>query len=211
MVSDAEVEEFCHFVKKLKLDFSDFPEEFGYNNPVLIVVDAVLSINRRYESFVVPRIKLTRATGLNSLTGLKKEIEELGLRGFCQFWNYNHKARVEVLKRLVERYLEIKRISRIRDDLEAMLSWGRSSSADSFKNFNVKGIGFTTFQYLRMMCGAETTKPDVHLKKAAQKGTRKKLSEKNIVLLIEKTAKKLGLPIRQLDHALWKHYSRGRA
>ncbi len=55
---------FLHYVNSLNLDFNQTPGEFDYDNPVLILVDAVLSMNRKYDSFVVPRVELIRKSGI---------------------------------------------------------------------------------------------------------------------------------------------------
>lgn len=58
------------------------------------------------------------------------------------------------------------------------------------------------------MCGADTTKPDIHLKRAVKDGTGKNLSPEEVVQVVEETAKKLDVKARQLDYALWGYYSR---
>lgn len=203
------VEEFCRFVERLPLDFNQEPGEFVYESAVLILVDAVLSINRRYDSFVIPRVGLMRKEGIKTLEELKTKIKNDGEEKFCEVWDYNHPDRVWILKRLVEKFLKIKEELGVSDDLEALHKWGKQSKIEDFKHFDVKGIGFTTFQYLRMMCGADTTKPDVHLKRAVRDGIGVTLSEPEIVRIVEAIAKRLKIPTRQLDYALWTYYSRG--
>jgi hypothetical protein len=69
------------YVKRLRLDFRLTGTEFGYENPVLILVDAVLSMNRKYDAFVVPRIRLMEQTGLCTLMGLRERIQKEGVTG----------------------------------------------------------------------------------------------------------------------------------
>lgn len=72
----------------------------------------------------------------------------------------------------------------------------------------MKGIGFTTFQYLRMLCGADTVKPDVHISKAVREALGKQLSPMAVVELVEQSAKNMGIQARQLDYTIWLHYSK---
>lgn len=205
---EALVEEFCRSIEKLPLDFNQEPGEFVYESAVLILVDAVLSINRRYDSFVVPRVGLVRKRGIKTLEELKAKIKNDGVKKFCEVWDYNHPERVRILERLIEKFLKTKEELGVSGDLEALHKWGKQSRIEDFKHFDVKGIGFTTFQYLRMMCGADTTKPDVHLKRAVRGRIGVTLSEPKIVRIIEAAAKRLKIPTRRLDYALWAYYSR---
>ncbi len=204
------MDSFISYVKSLSLDFKQTPGEFDYDNPVLILVDAVLSMNRKYDSFVVPRVELIRKSGIKTLEQALQIIEDGGVKGFCGIWNYNHPARVEILKRLINKCIEIKKKLKIDDGLTALQVWGKQSTVRDYKNFNVKGFGFTTFQYLRLMCGADTTKPDIHLKRAVKDGTGENLNLEEVVQIVEETAKKLDVKARQLDYALWRYYSRGK-
>lgn len=201
------MDEFINYVRSLNLDFNQKPGEFDYDNPVLILVDAVLSMNRKYDSFVVPRVKLIRRSGIKTLEGVLEAIEDKGISGFCKVWNYNHPERVEILKRLANKFLRIKKELKISNDLSALKEWAKQSTVIDYPKFGVKGIGFVTYQYLRLMCGADTTKPDVHLKKAVKEGTGRKLSEAEVVQLVEQSAKRMNVKARQLDYALWRYYS----
>ncbi len=199
---------FLHYVNSLNLDFNQAPNEFNYDNLVLILVDAVLSMNRKYDSFVVPRVELIRKSGIKTLEQALQTIEDEGVKGFCRIWNYNHPDRVEILKRLINKCIEIKKELKINDGLTALQAWGKQSTIRDYKKFNVKGFGFTTFQYLRLMCGADTIKPDIHLKRAVKDGTGKNLSLEEVVQIVEETAKQLNVKARQLDYALWRYYSK---
>jgi len=202
------VDDFINYVRSLNLDFSQKPGEFDYDNPILILVDAVLSMNRKYDSFVVPRVKLIRKSGIKTLEEVLKAIEDKGINGFCIVWNYNHPERVEILKRLANKFLQIKKELKVSNDLLVLKEWAKQSTAIDYPKFGVKGIGFVTYQYLRLMCGADTTKPDVHLKRAVKEGVGKKLPEAEVVQLVEQSAKRMNVKARQLDYALWRYYSK---
>lgn len=201
------IDKFCKFIKELSLNFGDLPPEFDYENPVLILVDAVLSINRRYKEFVVPRVELIKKENINTLEELVQKIKELGEDGFCKLWNYNHSDRVRMLKELTELFLEIKKELGINNDLDVLHKWGEQSTTNDFKNFNIRGIGFTTFQYIRLLCKANTTKPDRHILRAIKDGIGQDLFGAEAVCIIEKASEKLNVSVRQLDYELWKHYS----
>ena len=75
------------FVRTLPLELDRVPSEFGYTNPVLILADTVLSINRKYDLFVVPRVRLLEKRGLHSLDQLDRLIREGGVEAFSNVWN----------------------------------------------------------------------------------------------------------------------------
>ena len=202
-----EIETFVEYIKRLHLNLNQHTEELEYKNAVLILVDAVLSMNRKYDSFVVPRIKLIKATKIETLDELKEKIKTETVQGFCKIWQYNHVSRVITLEHLVNKFLQIKKDLKISNDLDALHLWGKSSSVDDFKSFNVSGIGFTTFQYIRLMCGADTIKPDIYLKRSVKGAVGRAVTEAETVQIVEGAAKQLAISARQLDYAIWKYYS----
>lgn len=99
MASDADVERIFDFVvHELNLDLDDrLGDEYGYDDPVLICLDAVLAIQHRYKQFVVPRIARFQQEHphIRSLSDLKQLIESYGHRRFGeQVWNYRCLPRV---------------------------------------------------------------------------------------------------------------------
>lgn len=196
-----DLDKFLFWIKKQDLDFSMKPEEFGYNNPFLIIADAVLSINRQYNTFVKPRIELLKIkfNEINNLDEIYEFICSRGKEEFMNLWNYNHLQRVELLIEIIKFFIEYRKENNFGDDLKAMKHWAHSK-----KELPIRGIGFKTNQYLRMMLGVSTVKPDVHLHRAVKEAVSKKVSDKEVVSIIESAANKLNLEATSLDHAIWK-------
>ncbi len=183
--------------------------EFGYDNPVDICMDAVLSIRRKYYSFVVPRLEYFRENQpeIRSLQRLAALIRSAGHEEFCKLWNYNHFARVELLENLVQRFIAYNTENNFEEELKGMQHWARLSSPQDYRRFGVKGIGLATFQYLRMLLGVQTVKPDVHIKKAISLALGRKISDAEAITFIEKASQKLDLPATVLDHNIWRYYA----
>lgn len=207
--SDADIRKVIDYIARIPLNHQIRPEEFGYSNPVLICLDAVLSINRRYYSFVVPRIKHFQKTYPNicTLQQISTLIQDLGYEGFCVVWKYKHIARVRTLDHLVTKFINYAKEIGETDDLTAMKIWARESSVTDYKNFGVPGIGLATFQYLRMMLGVSTVKPDVHIKRAVSDALKRPVSDIEAIILIEKASEAMGLPATLVDHNLWRHFA----
>jgi hypothetical protein len=123
------------------------------------------------------------------------------------FWKYQHLERVLLLRNLLTFFMNFKKAKNINTDQEALKVWADQSSVESFDNWTIKGIGFTTYQYLRMLCGADTVKPDIHISRVIEKGLGRKLSPKESVLIIEKISKDMSISARSLDHAIWLYSS----
>ncbi len=202
------IQQFLEHIGKLDLSYDMSPIEHSYTNPVLIVVDAVLSMNRNYNELVVPRLKIFQESGPESLHDLLLLITTIGHEEFCRIWKYNHLERVRILEDLVKKFLMIQKEFGIESELEALRKWGKESKPEDFVSFQVRGIGFTTFQYLRILCGANTIKPDVHISRAVYDATGKKFPERKIVTILEQSADRLGVQASILDHAIWQHYSK---
>lgn len=197
---------FLAFVRSLPLELDRDTTEFGYANPVLILADTVLSINRRYDLFVVPRIRLLEQRGLRSLDQLERLIREAGVEAFSSIWNYRHPQRVETLHLLTRKFITLREIHQL-DDLATMRQWASETKPGDWSSFEVRGIGFTTYQYLRMLCGADTVKPDRHIQRAVTEALSTTRPLVDIVAIIEEAASHLRIPARQLDHALWRYYA----
>lgn len=202
-------EKFLDFLNTLGLIFDVKPEEFGYKDPVLLLLDATLSINRQYNRFVVPRLNYFKLhyPDINTLTKLDLLIGEKGILDFSAVWNYNHPKRVEILSDLTSFFLAFKNQTQVEDDIASMQKWAQEVDINKVGALPVSGIGFATMQYIRKLLGVDTVKPDVHIKRAILEGTGIKLPEKKAVLFIEAAAKTLGKSATELDHAIWKYYS----
>ena len=208
-INDSDIDYLVSYLLTVPFDTNITPEEFGYSNPVLICMDAVLSINRRYYSFVVPRINHFSETypWVQTLLELKNLIQKVGYEGFSAVWKYNHLNRVKILETLATKFIVYgQEIGEI-DNLIAMKNWAQKSSVLEYKTFQVNGIGLATFQYLRMMLGVSTVKPDVHIKKAVSLALNKRVSDLEAIWLVEQASITMGLTPTMVDHNLWRSFA----
>lgn len=209
MYKKEHIEKYIEQVKKLNFDKVLSPAEYSYENPALILIDAVLSINRQYRPFVVPRLEYFKKNFpfVNSLNELKTLIEKYGKTNFHKVWNYKHEKRVEILSDLVSFFINIKQKNE--KDIDAMKRWARTVDLSKYKLLPVSGIGFATSQYIRKMLEIDTVKPDVHILKSIKLWGEVSLNEREAVEFIEEVSKKLGLSSTTLDNTIWKHFSYG--
>lgn len=176
----------------------------NYQNAVLVCLDASLSINRKYYTFVVPRIIYfqNKYPDITKLDDLIKLIDTVGIDGFRECWNYNHPDRVRLLYDLCNRLLEISK-SYDGDELTALRNWAKDITVNDYIDFKVNGIGVATFQYIRMLLGANTVKPDVHIKNEISKILGKSVRDVYAVELFEQACLELGLMLSDVEHSIW--------
>lgn len=105
-------------------------------------------------------------------------------------------------------FLAYKREHGIAKDLDAMRHWAFQPDRQTL---SVYGIGFPTTQYIRILAGADTVKPDKHIRKAVKDAFGRSAGDLTTVLLLEATARHMGVSARKLDYAIWKIYSGNKA
>lgn len=198
-----------YILREIPLVHQMTSSEFGYDSTVLICMDAVLSMNRKYAGFVKPRIDNFRNEhpGIDTLESLRELIQLKGHEGFCEVWNYRHVDRVDLLERLSIKFLTIVKQENRGSDLASMRDWATRVDVMDHLNFNVKGIGLATFQYLRMLLGVATVKPDVHISRAVALALGDGRSLVESISLLEDASKLIGLDATHVDHNIWKHFS----
>jgi len=193
------------------LDFHhdlDIPQEHHYPTLVLVLADVVLSANRHYEEFVRPRVGLLKELAIPDLATLIQLIDTLGVDTFCLYWNYRHPERVRILCDLAGRCLELLSDSEEGDEVERLRVWAQYSTTDDFSFFtDIPGFGFVSFQYLRILLGANTIKPDVHISNFIYQATGQRLSAPKLIDLLEAVATKMEVSASALDHAIWRYQS----
>jgi hypothetical protein len=183
------------------------PENFGHETAALCCIDAVLSINRRYRAFVVPRLAQFRDNFRNvrTLADLRSLLDENDAEEVAlKVMHYRDIARVFLLRRLVERLQEIVlEAGSGADESIALGKWARSVRVEDCKNFGVRGIGLATFQYIRMLFGADTAKPDVHLVRFVSRSLGRPARPLEVIRMIEMLAKRKSLSVTTVDHTIW--------
>ena len=134
--------------------------------PAVLVIDCVLSLNRPYDRFVVPRLdafeekqpEVQRVTDLAELMADYPTPHEF----VQQELNYNHEARANILQAVVEFVCTIvDGTQTIEEEKEILKQWAIQAEPQGYQTLNIKGFAIAGFQYLRMLFGADTAKPDV--------------------------------------------------
>ena len=186
--------------------------DYGWFEPALDVLDCVLSLNRRYDSFVVPRIENFRdrnpnITGLKQLLRLIKKYRTPLAFSKAEL-QYNHKERVETLLAVICYLIKVQRKFNKKSERARLRAWARSVKPTDYTQVEIAGFGLAGFQYLRMLFGVQTTKPGNHIKRFVSEVVGFKVNELTSLSLLEQAAKQEHLLLREVDGAIWRSRAR---
>jgi hypothetical protein len=186
--------------------------DYGWSRPPLNVIDCVLSLNRRYNSFVLPRVNNFARHHANIVE--LKQLQELMKRhkSLVDFsraeLNYNDTNRAQVLWDVVEYMQHIQHNYEGVDEYERLRQWAISVNPEDSFLVGIKGFGLSGFQYMRMLFGAQTTKPDTHIRGFVSEVLGRTVNDWLALSLLEQAAKRTGLPLREVDNTIWQERAR---
>ena len=181
------------------------PEEFSYENSVMIILDAILSKRRNY-SYVKSKIDFFKEnhSDIDSLEKLVEVIEKEKVIGFHKYIDWNCQEKIKEICELSKVFLEIKKEGNYTSDLDAMKNWAKTAKLGDEVS-SVHGIGIETFQYLKMLLGVETSRPTKCILDFLNHALQTSPSKKEAIEIIEKVSRKLGTTPRILDYSIWSH------
>lgn len=189
-------------------------KDYGWSYPALNVLDCVLSLNRGYYTFVVPRIETfsenrPQVTELRDLYRLIKKYPN-PLAFSIKELQYNHRERAITLLGVVRYLLKVQRRYRRKTERARLHAWALSAKPADLNDVGVTGFGLAGFQYMRMLFGAQTTKPDIHIKRFVSEVVGRSVNDFAALTLLEQAARRKGLLIREVDGAIWRSRARKR-
>ena len=193
----------------------------GYNEATAVaVIDCVLSLNRKYDAFVVPR--------LETFTNRHPEIQKVGelaelidsyptpLDFSIEELNYRDENRARILREVVQFVCTTVQVVRTMvqefsavSEEEVLKEWALGAKPHECETLGIRGFKVAGFQYLRILFGADTTKPDVHIIGFIADALNRRVSAYEALDLLEAAAPRLGLSVRAVDSAIWRVGARG--
>jgi hypothetical protein len=189
-------------------------EDYGWpQNPALSVLDCVLSLRNKYDGFCLPRVqnfalKWPGVVQLSQLAEMMAEYEKPGAFFLAEF-NYNYAGREHTLRGVVNVLSLTQAKNPGSSEWERLQSWALSAQPRDYLSFGVRGFGPAGFQYMRMLLGAQTTKPDVHIKRFVSQIVGRSVDELQALELLEKASLLANLPLREVDGEIWGAGARG--
>ena len=207
MVKKEDIVAVASRLKAVSPDLYDGDYGDRYDLPAVKVINSVISQGLNYKTTIYPRlvdfkknrpdVKSVRqladlmASYTTPLDFLTKEVD-LG-----------NQVKAGAIDGLVKYLCGVVEASPTVPEEETLKQWAIHVEPDGYKELNIKGVKIATFQWLRMLFGADTSKPDVHIMNFINDTIDQKLSESECVLLIEGVASYLEVSERDVDGAIW--------
>lgn len=174
----------------------------GYNHMGALIVDGVLQAGIRYETVVVPRVKLVleRFPEAKTTSAFQRV---LMLEGALKLLDWSLDRKMNTLVDLVQFFVAEK--IETADELRRWLI--APGNVERLKG--IKGIGNKTADYFKILTGISTSAIDVHLYNfMAQAGVEVRGYEE-AQAVIRETAVLLGTDERTLDYSIWSYMAGG--
>ncbi len=163
----------------------------------LMVVDVVASRQRKYNEYVKPKLLPTYVA----------EASDLSLSTLAQkapTWMKLRDGEALVMKKVAGQIIGYLKISQASNEDDLCKMWADDKLASS-KVLEIKGIGPALYQYLRMLCGADSLKSDLRVKRGLKKlGLPVEwFTDDGVLALCELLAEEVQCTLVELDQCLY--------
>lgn len=199
-------------IRKIAPNVQESTDGSWSREPPLRVIDCVLSLNRNYDKFVVPRLDCFEKSypGVRTVTQLHGMIANYSSPNefVSDALDYKHDVRANILAQVVERLVRVIGDGSYEAQLERLQDWARSARPNDHTQMGIKGFGIAGYQYLRMLFGANTVKPDIYIIDFVKKAIGRNVSPIDTVHLLEEVGSKVGVKVRNIDTFIWERDAR---
>jgi len=200
-------------LQRLKPSIRQSSDRAWQRAAALRVIDCVLSLNRTYDSFVVPRLDRfeRRQPTIRTIPELQGLIAAFASAPefVSRCLDYNDSARAVTLAKVVDWLAGIANGGDCDAQMSNLTRWATSAKPEDHLKLGIAGFGVGGFQYLRMLFGANTTKPDVHIQRYVSSSVGHRVSDLQALALLEAAATEAGVRLRDLDTTIWEASARG--
>ncbi|MGP1347637.1 MAG: hypothetical protein ACTS3F_13350 [Phycisphaerales bacterium] len=202
----------------------DFPEPPSPDDPAwrstsaTKTIDCVLSLRKPYERVVKPRVKRFAAEhpAIQSCQQLRAfiathESPHAFMRDTLQL---DSPGKAAMLIGVLDHLIDIQQRFDAPTEVDRLRAWARWARPGDYLLFDIPGFALAGFQYLRMLFGADTTKPDLHilnyLAEALDQPRAQSISQQvRAVCVLERACELLSVPTRRMDKAIWEQRTGG--
>ena len=183
--------------------------------PAVRVIHCVLSLHTSYDKVVAPRLEAF----MDSHPDTQRVVELANLMAsyptpytfMKQELNFNSEQKARILQAVVKFVCQIVQNTPNVPEEEALKQWATQAKPQDYQTLNIKGFGLAGFQYLRILFGADTIKPTVHIKRFISDILNRKVSDVESLFLLEAASERASLSVRAVDLFIWDRGARGTA
>ena len=123
--------------------------------------------------------------------------------------DYNSERKARILQSVVRHVCKIVEEASTIPEEEVLKQWAIQAKPQDCYTLKIKYFKEAGFQYLRMLFGADTTKPDKYIRDFIFGILNRNISDIEVVLLLEASSKRVGLSVRDVDAYIWDRGARG--
>ena len=185
-------------------------------SPAVKVINSVLSLGMNYRTVVKPKLDAFQENNpdviqvsdlANLIASYPTPIDFL-----IQKFNYKRKPKnimkANAINSVVEHLCGIINASPSVPEEDAIRQWALQAKPEGYRVWNIKGFKLAGFQWLRMLFGADTVKPDRHIVNFLSHTLNEKVSPLESVELIEETSAHSEFSARDIDRIIWNWMSK---
>ena len=190
------------------------------------LLDCVLSLHRRWEDFVLPRVREfgRQHPRVASLDDLAQCVNGAG--GCVQFYkqalDYDYVDSAQMFDRVLNYLLKEIGNHLGATEMDRLAHWARNAKTSGYRSIwvdpdgdraNIPMFGIAGWQYCRMLFGADTSKPDIAVKGFVRECLGRSLPAISVVGIMEEAAPQVpqlratGKPVRETDLRVWNQYN----
>ena len=212
-IAESDISAVATRLKQISHNVSASSDPEWSRSPAVKVIDCVLSLNRKYDTFVVPRLE----TFISNHPEIQRAVELAKLMSdyptshafVKQELNYNHEDRARTLESVLKHICTVvDGTQTVNEEKEVLKQWAIRAKPQECYTLKIKGFKLAGFQYLRMLFGADTTKPDVHIIRFLSDILNRNVSDIESLLLLEAASERVGVSVRAVDSFIWKRGAR---
>ena len=180
-------------------------------SPAVKVINSVPSLGMDYRKVVKPKLDAFRENNpdviqvsdlANLIASYPTPIDFLNKE-----FNYKHKPKsimkANAINSVCEKLCGIINASPSVPEEDAIRQWALQAKPEGYRVWNIKGFKLAGFQWLRMLFGADTVKPDRHIVNFLSDTLNEKVSPLESVELIEETSAHSEFSARDIDRIIW--------
>jgi hypothetical protein len=90
-----------------------------------------------------------------------------------------------------------------------LTAWATAAKPSDYDALGIRGFGLSGFQYLRILFGVQTVKPDRHICRFVSKAVGRTVQDVQALSLLEAAGRHLEWQLSALDFAIWERLSSG--
>ena len=191
-------------------------------SPAVKVINSVLSLGLGYRKVIEPKLDAFQEKNPNvrQVTELAAFIEEdyqTPIDFLNKEFNYKHKPKsirkANAINSVCEKLCGIINASLSVPEEDAIRQWALQAKPKGYRVWNIKEFRIAGFQWLRVLFGADTSKPDTHILNFLADTLNEKFPDSDkkkleAVDLIEETSARSKFSAREIDRIIWDFMSK---